>query len=1463
MQHRHLLAFGFVLTVDWQGTAMAVEVPSDPFNQTRTATFTYLPNGSLGTATVEPTKPQSCATTTLTFDANGNPDSASTANCAGASGNAVFATRSGVTQFPAVPSQPITVNGSNVNVSIPAGLFPGLRTNGLGQQVSTTFDPRFGVALTLKDENQVTRSVVLDDFGRLVQVIAPDQTRTVFKYCLLASSDSDFSANSASCPTPSAAERPADAASFIQGEEQDTTGAKSGALSRVYFDKLGRVVRRVTEGFDGTSQPASLKGALVVQDVVYGHVGEQLLATAPYYLSTGASVTGETNKVGVVLSEYDTLGRVRKSYRADANGQGSATFGGSVGVSYGSYGTSRAAVTAYTYQGQKVSVKNDQQQVTAVDRDARGQTRVMTDPSGAQTAYNYDALGNVLTVKDPLQNKTDIAYSVSGWRVSMNDPDKGLWKYDYNALGETVWSQSPKQRLSSLATAYGYDVLGRVTQRSNEDFVTSWYYDKYKDNSACLGGIGKLCQVTTTIDEDQRYFYDALGRPIAERLDLSNSSLQFASSVSYNATTGRVDSTVYPTGVQVSLAYTPLGFPSSLNLKTPVTVKPLPDAQGVKASTLALVANTKLWEAKTVNALGVVEQNQLSSSILEKSAFDPLAGDLIGQTAGLSGSTAVFNQSYTRDSLGNLTSRVDANGAGNGRAVSETFDYGTGPTSLNQLTHYAVSGPDVPDLSRDVFLQYNAAGALLSKSDVGYYNYPANGANSVAPHLVRSISGGVVTSYVPDEQGNIKSSTGSHYSTLTYTSFDRVASMSASGANGAVQYNWNYDSNHFRLKQREVTASGTYAGTRTTYYRHPDAAGGLGFEHEDNAPTVPSAANPRVKSSRHFLSIGGVPIGLLVTTGSLPTLSSGQQGPTALTANVDAVKLEFWHTDFLGSVATTSDHLGNVTARLSYDPFGKRRAPSGAYDRTDVVNSDWNPALNFGTGRGYTGHEHLDEAGVINMNGRLYDPKIGSFMQADAFAGLYEPLGMNRYSYVRNNPFSATDPSGFIPDPTPPQIEVPGKRLNGGIDDLRWPGGWTQITSAGWNYLDQIYRDFPSGMPLGNGGSGTPRSQSWKSNPLDDGSERGRSPALPPARLMLAVNEYGGDMDAAIARYQACGASMSCISTARSDMIRLREGLRATGNPIQDRLGLNANIGQASIILGDYGEVLRAVGNVGVATLPDQAWGGRAHGLRLPGRGAPKGHQSNDGPNAAACGCCFVAGTLVSTESGLTPIEDIRVGTLVLARDELGGTTAMKPVTDVLRNDGRRIHAVIVLTNATKVDRIEASEDHPFWVIRRGWTAASMLQRGMKIATLEGGEALIVNVEDLGQERPTFNLTVDDFHTFFVGESALLVHNATKECCSRIVKNSAGQSRVRKLVKDQDELLAAAERAAGGRLDTYKNWKPDWWISPDGKRKIEWNPAGHHNTNEGPHVTVRDYDEATGGWPVTEKYFIEGQEKWR
>ena len=84
--------------------------------------------------------------------------------------------------------------------------------------------------------------------------------------------------------------------------------------------------------------------------------------------------------------------------------------------------------------------------------------------------------------------------------------------------------------------------------------------------------------------------------------------------------------------------------------------------------------------------------------------------------------------------------------------------------------------------------------------------------------------------------------------------------------------------------------------------------------------------------------------------------------------------------------------------------------------KLDIVMSTRLKLFHFGETlcNGFTGHEHLSELGIIHMNGRLYDPVLGRFLQADPIIQApHNAQSHNRYSYVLNNPLSFTDPSGF------------------------------------------------------------------------------------------------------------------------------------------------------------------------------------------------------------------------------------------------------------------------------------------------------------------------------------------------------------------------------------------------------------------------------------------------------------------
>jgi len=134
------------------------------------------------------------------------------------------------------------------------------------------------------------------------------------------------------------------------------------------------------------------------------------------------------------------------------------------------------------------------------------------------------------------------------------------------------------------------------------------------------------------------------------------------------------------------------------------------------------------------------------------------------------------------------------------------------------------------------------------------------------------------------------------------------------------------------------------------------------------------------------------------------------------------------HEDHPGSFDVISNPDGTVKERYNYDPCVVRQSIAKVEGRRRNP-SDWsydNVSSSFYIDRGFTGHEHRDQFGLINMlseaksrslqasgNGRVYDPLMAMFLSPDNFVQSPDlTQNFNRYTYCLNNPLKFSDPSG-------------------------------------------------------------------------------------------------------------------------------------------------------------------------------------------------------------------------------------------------------------------------------------------------------------------------------------------------------------------------------------------------------------------------------------------------------------------
>lgn len=136
-------------------------------------------------------------------------------------------------------------------------------------------------------------------------------------------------------------------------------------------------------------------------------------------------------------------------------------------------------------------------------------------------------------------------------------------------------------------------------------------------------------------------------------------------------------------------------------------------------------------------------------------------------------------------------------------------------------------------------------------------------------------------------------------------------------------------------------------------------------------------------------------------------------------------------------------------------------------------------------------------------------------------------------------------------------------------------------------------------------------------------------------------------------------------------------------------------------------------------------------------------------------GCAsFAAGTSVLTDRGRVPIEQIRIGQIVLSRDGRSQTDIPRPVTDVFSRTASS-HRIL----RTEYDTLRVTDEHPFWVQGKGWTQAKDVTDEDIIAGREG-DALVLSNQEVKQALKVFNFSVADTASYFVGEGGSWAHNA-------------------------------------------------------------------------------------------------------
>ncbi|MDZ7790302.1 MAG: RHS repeat-associated core domain-containing protein [Xanthomonadales bacterium] len=770
------------------------------------------------------------------------------------------------------------------------------------------------------------------------------------------------------------------------------------------------------------------------QDQRYDHASKPVWVTQPYL--AGDDVYWNS-------TIYDQVGRLLKTWR-DTN---STSDGDNDPDPDGD--ASPSLVKKRQYDGMQITttteVDADDQidpQVSLKVRNAMGETVEETVAVGtaleATTFYEFGAIGDLAKVTAPVGDPNGVISSASvlieydafGNKIGLSDPDKGDWTYAYNGHGDLVCQFDELSR----GVVNTYDSLGRLVRRrdvvgpgdppSGNDCL-SWVAS---DGSVQIPGDLEVTSETVWVLGDQQPNFDGL--PAGTAPDTSGISEPFGRVLSDHVSySGEGE----PVEIQVEYAY---DHQARLRGKTTEV------CQG-NCDTATDVQSFE--ERITYDGIGrVFQQFDASSEFVEGSPYDTPEGS----NEGGRGQQFEYSESghlrkirearhHTLGSVYWRLQEMDARGKaihswyGNGMELQDVYDPETGELTFRLQEHSTQHGYAVGQMTA---LSWDSLGRLKKKEQLSLptmeqaevytydernrleYVYRTDGEESL--HMEYGISGNILhkSDVLSDSTGSDRYlyEDGPHAVTraggrrLEYDAAGNLALDCVDTGSTAECPDGRAYSYHAFQKIRAISRgdAGSLEYAQSTFYYGADRNRVIhdSVEGVDNARTL-YIGNVEVYTN----DLGATEFRRSIAGKVLVTVQASDGSSRA----------RYLHRDHLGSVVGMSDETGYAIARMSFDPW-KRRSPEFSVGEPAWMQwIDGSPPAwmaQFGgptefTPRGFTGHEHLDALGIVHMNGRIYDPHLARFLQADPF--VEDSATMNRYTYSHNSPLVYYDPSGY------------------------------------------------------------------------------------------------------------------------------------------------------------------------------------------------------------------------------------------------------------------------------------------------------------------------------------------------------------------------------------------------------------------------------------------------------------------
>ncbi|XOV79630.1 MAG: tandem-95 repeat protein [Aestuariibacter sp.] len=729
----------------------------------------------------------------------------------------------------------------------------------------------------------------------------------------------------------------------------------TGVITSTTYDKLARPIQIARTGF-----PA--------QFIEYHTPDTDAPSNAVMYI--------QTRQAGVPTSkEYkDVLGRTLRTATQQFSGNNYIF----QDVTYNTRGLTATESAPYQEGGTKHNT-----QYVSYDELGRLTQKITPQTNGSLTTnYTYEGLktdikvtptvGQILTMSreysvleqlmrttDAIGGVTEYAYDGSGNPIVIEDAKNNQIVARYDALGRKAWVDDPNQG----KTEFTYNDFGEL-EREKDANGDNIYYDmdllgrvtsRSGDNGAAASFLWDtekegLLTKQSITGHSTEYTYDSAARVTTSTVTIDGD--MYVTETAYDSNYGRPTLMTYP---KLGSATEALKIEYRYNSNGYLTHERNASSKHVYREITAQDVFGNITGAD-INAGGITGEY----------TYHGATGQMLSTMVEASPTDIVQYIHYSQyDSYGNLTQQENLSDYKVG-TTNDIYQY----DKLHRLTQSTIT---VNGASDTIYYGYDAVGNMLKKSDhsansTGAYQY-SSGSNKLASILLKSAETDVFTYDNKGNQTLIKRGAET-VSSVTYNVFNKPTTIDKNGAN----INLSYGADLMRYKQ----VRGGEGEAVTTFYI------GKLVEVEQRA------------SGNTYKSY--------ISDIAILTEKDGQ-----------GVEIAFTHRDRLGSATSMTDENDKLISTRHFDPFGKPRS------------SDWDQLESFGlpaqlgsfdsemaTRRGFTDHEHLDEAELIHMNGRVYDYNVGRFMSVDPFIqGEGNSQGINPYSYVMNNPLGGIDPTGY------------------------------------------------------------------------------------------------------------------------------------------------------------------------------------------------------------------------------------------------------------------------------------------------------------------------------------------------------------------------------------------------------------------------------------------------------------------